>query len=79
MSHVLIISMILQKEYFGCEKEKYYGANFTGKAALILAGKHCTFEKKVKLAAEAGAEIVVIMNNFVPTSNDIETMFIGGK
>ena len=68
--------MILQKQYYGCEKEDYFGANFTGRAAFIYDSPLCTYETKVKLAAEAGAAIVVVVN---AAFEEIETMFIGRK
>ena len=54
--------MFLKDGIYGCTKEDYRDANYIGKVALVYRGM-CKFEDKVILAAEAGASVVVIVNN----------------
>ncbi|CAG5098464.1 Oidioi.mRNA.OKI2018_I69.XSR.g15690.t1.cds [Oikopleura dioica] len=58
---------------YGCKEEDYGSSNFTGKVAFLYRGI-CKFEEKVTLAAEAGAEVVVIVNN---NPEGVITMSIG--
>jgi len=58
---------------YGCTKEDYSNANYTGRVAFLYRGI-CKFEEKVILAAEAGAAVIVIVNN---NPEGVITMSIG--
>ncbi|CBY32166.1 unnamed protein product [Oikopleura dioica] len=58
---------------YGCEKEHFASNDFNDKLAFLYRGG-CTFEKKITLAAEAGAASVVIVNNY---TDGVVTMLIG--
>ena len=73
--HLIYIIIIIQDGIYGCTKEDYSNADYTGTVALIYRGL-CKFEEKVILAAEAGASVVVIVNN---NPEAAMTMSIGSK